>query len=527
MEPNHDVIDEKSAPAADASKPPEASRTKSDDEISIVDSDGPTITRSRPGYDNPLRKNPPTPHADRSRNPIKEVTFVALDDNASSVGDASAKPDSEAQFPKDIIEQLEDAFHIQDEEVSILDCLSRSLKQDEANQVENEKKLAWGGPDQSADACEKDSSKDGTGHENLSITDSLTSSDARCTTMFYLTDSDEEDEDTSSIETVMIPNTDGSSDMPKKSCLKNNRMPKSITTSDFTKQVEKDLNISETRETGEESKAPETKKTSFWKFDKGKQPAKSCLVENKTSSGNDTELKPGAKRQGPRVKFKIPENPRGKKDGSKWNIFSSSSSGTAASPEDRAAGKKSRTASKTYVNSSFFFGTKKYDGYKTRFPVFSLNLKGAYKQSYLEYKVDLIRSCTNTYVELLKPNDTTSPRRINDNRVWHSRNLRCASCEGFCPICDAACCIYKASKEVLAKPKGFQTDMCSRLMKAIDRLGSKVKDTSTFSMCTLGGGCGRRVCPKCCGMCPTAICRDIQCKECKSDPWAVCDWHDA
>lgn len=50
MDSNHDVIDE-NGPAADVLKPQEASRTTSDDEITIVDSDGPTITRSRPGYD--------------------------------------------------------------------------------------------------------------------------------------------------------------------------------------------------------------------------------------------------------------------------------------------------------------------------------------------------------------------------------------------------------------------------------------------------------------------------------------------
>lgn len=115
-------------------------------------------------------------------------------------------------------------------------------------------------------------------------------------------------------------------------------------------------------------------------------------------------------------------------------------------------------------------------------------------------------------MEILSPNDTTSPRRINDDRVWYSRNLRCASCEGFCPICESPCCIYKASKEVLAKPKSLQTEMSAHLLQVIEGLGAKVKDMDTFSMCTLGGGCGRRVCPSCCGVCPTELCRDIQCK---------------
>lgn len=259
----------------------------------------------------PLRKNPPTPHADRTRKPVKEMTPVALDESTSSVGDTPAKPESEAQFSKGIIEQLENAFHIQDEEVSILGCLSGSLKQDEANQVDvdTEKKIACSDPDNSTDAVEKGSSKDGLGHENdISTIDPLTPPDSGCTTMFYLTDSDEEDEDTSTIETIKIPNTDGSSDMPTKSCLKNNRKSESIIINDLAKQDEKDSRISGTKKTGEELQAPETRKSTFWKFDKGKQPAKSCLVENKTPSGNDTELKPDANRQGPKVKFKIPES---------------------------------------------------------------------------------------------------------------------------------------------------------------------------------------------------------------------------
>lgn len=108
--------------------------------------------------------------------------------------------------------------------------------------------------------------------------------------------------------------------------------------------------------------------------------------------------------------------------------------------------------------------------------------------------------------------DTKSPRRANDDRVWYSRNLRCISCEGSCPICETDCCIYRAAKEVLTKPKNFQTEMCSRLVEIIDSLGARVKDMSTFTMCTLDTGCGRRVCPNCCGACPTVICRDVQCK---------------
>lgn len=52
----------------------------------------------------------------------------------------------------------------------------------------------------------------------------------------------------------------------------------------------------------------------------------------------------------------------------------------------------------------------------------------------------------------------------------------------------------------------------AELVQIIEGFGSKVKDMSTFSLCSILGGCGRRVCPDCSGICPTNICRDVQCK---------------
>jgi hypothetical protein len=36
-------------------------------------------------------------------------------------------------------------------------------------------------------------------------------------------------------------------------------------------------------------------------------------------------------------------------------------------------------------------------------------------------------------------------------------------------------------------------------------------DPTTFMKCLLDSGCGKMVCPICCGRCPTSICQDLQC----------------
>jgi hypothetical protein len=109
-----------------------------------------------------------------------------------------------------------------------------------------------------------------------------------------------------------------------------------------------------------------------------------------------------------------------------------------------------------------------------------------------------------------------------------------------------ACCVkeevdQKAADENLNKEAIKQA---KRLAKTIEYLSVHAKDVSTFSQCTLPDGCGRYVCPNCCGVCPNEVCRDIQCKvsvaaahyaisvtkyalqECKPNVWETCGWHD-
>ncbi|KAL4817688.1 hypothetical protein BDW67DRAFT_174498 [Aspergillus spinulosporus] len=139
-----------------------------------------------------------------------------------------------------------------------------------------------------------------------------------------------------------------------------------------------------------------------------------------------------------------------------------------------------------------------------------------------------VRRETRTEVQTMVVDDPKVPRRPNEARAWYHRNLWCVDCHKNCPICSMACCVkeevdQKAADENLNKEVIKQA---KRLAKIIEYLSVHAKDVSTFSQCTPPDGCGRYVCPNCCGVCPNEICRDIQCKECKPNVWEACDWHD-
>lgn len=98
--------------------------------------------------------------------------------------------------------------------------------------------------------------------------------------------------------------------------------------------------------------------------------------------------------------------------------------------------------------------------------------------------------------------------------MWHTKNLRCASCMGSCAVCNTACCMYEAGCRAKKDPRNcaFKAAQAERIVSNIEALGSHVRDNTTFIMCTLGGGCGRYVCPECCGICLNVACQDVQCK---------------
>ncbi|KAE8415871.1 hypothetical protein BDV36DRAFT_261658 [Aspergillus pseudocaelatus] len=146
----------------------------------------------------------------------------------------------------------------------------------------------------------------------------------------------------------------------------------------------------------------------------------------------------------------------------------------------------------------------------------------------LQKQIEQVRSLTGTEVKTIPPNDSKSPHRVDDSRQWNTVNLRCTACRGNCPICSVACCRYAEAKQIIAdtESKPGKSDNATQILQIIEGLGSHVKDMSTFSLCSEPGGCGRRVCPNCCGRCPSELCGNIQCMECKPNPWELCDWHD-
>lgn len=127
-----------------------------------------------------------------------------------------------------------------------------------------------------------------------------------------------------------------------------------------------------------------------------------------------------------------------------------------------------------------------------------------------------IRKITNTEIRLRSLNDIKGATRPNDPRMWYTRNLRCAKCVGACPVCDIGCCLYETSRRLNNDPdtEMYLATQTEKLVMNIDALGAHVKDTGTFSLCSNSGGCGRYVCPECCGICPCEMCRDVQCKVC-------------
>lgn len=129
-------------------------------------------------------------------------------------------------------------------------------------------------------------------------------------------------------------------------------------------------------------------------------------------------------------------------------------------------------------------------------------------------KLTYLRRMTGTQVCAIPASDLKAPRRPNESRAWDHRNLWCADCRKTCPICNITCCVkeemaQKAADESLDPEKVHQA---KRLGKIIEHLGAHAKDVSTFTQCTPPDGCGRYVCASCSGVCPSEICRDIQCK---------------
>jgi hypothetical protein len=122
------------------------------------------------------------------------------------------------------------------------------------------------------------------------------------------------------------------------------------------------------------------------------------------------------------------------------------------------------------------------------------------------------------------------PRHPNTGRRWNARNLKCAVCVNhLCSCCGRPCCTYRQAFITLGNPLSnpLVKEQAFACMDQINRVFPDGKEVPTFLQCTNGGGCGRYVCPECIGICPLSICRDTQCRRCKKDPWAICEFHDS
>ncbi|CBF78200.1 predicted protein [Aspergillus nidulans FGSC A4] len=124
-----------------------------------------------------------------------------------------------------------------------------------------------------------------------------------------------------------------------------------------------------------------------------------------------------------------------------------------------------------------------------------------------------VRRVTRTEIRTIVVDELKAPCRPNEARIWDHRNLWCVDCQEV----DQKAADENLNKEVIKQ--------ANHLARIIEYLSIHAKDVSTFSQCTLPDGCGRYVCPNCCGVCPNEVCRDIQCKECKPNVWETCDWH--
>ncbi|KAA8643435.1 60S ribosomal eL24 domain-containing protein [Aspergillus tanneri] len=128
--------------------------------------------------------------------------------------------------------------------------------------------------------------------------------------------------------------------------------------------------------------------------------------------------------------------------------------------------------------------------------------------------IDYVRSVTDTVGETRNLSDSELKQKTHDARIKDAINLRCTNCRGDCPICGASCCIYDNARRTVIKEDSDTTKLekAGRIVKMIDGMSQQAKEMNKFHLCSPPGGCGRYVCPKCCGVCHNEICRDIQCK---------------
>lgn len=133
----------------------------------------------------------------------------------------------------------------------------------------------------------------------------------------------------------------------------------------------------------------------------------------------------------------------------------------------------------------------------------------------------------NAAAHIYAPSDPY-PRHPDTGRGWFHKNLRCTICPDntACPHCHQACCAFR--RAILNLEQGNVKSVNAQqeaimMLKNIESLYPSGREVPTFLKCST---CENMVCPFCCGQCPHEMCKDIQCRKCKKNPWASCDWHE-
>jgi len=95
-------------------------------------------------------------------------------------------------------------------------------------------------------------------------------------------------------------------------------------------------------------------------------------------------------------------------------------------------------------------------------------------------------------------------------RDFYSKNLWCLKCEGFCALCENACCAYLTCVTTFKESSSLPHErvVASRLIKEIVGIVKAGIDQPTFLQCT---DCKKMVCPRCIGVCPVYPCHDHVC----------------
>lgn len=149
-------------------------------------------------------------------------------------------------------------------------------------------------------------------------------------------------------------------------------------------------------------------------------------------------------------------------------------------------------------------------------------------------------------------------RHPNHPFPWTTYNIWCYHCtKKSCSRCGNRCCVLTDLLDLLALPdntsitkekatelpaltsvsKAQASPTKTKLLNTPSAKKQAAQSLRTIMASHPTGGtdvldmflkcstCMQTVCSMCCGVCPEGLCGDLQCKGCKADPWAKCDWH--